>query len=183
MERLAEKEKRPKGWRRGTDEERGNERKSSDGKKKRERESPRPAGGRGRVTRGGENRERKRGRRIAGGGEGGRQGGGEGGERGGGEGGERGAGVGTGRRGVVLTRTGAFLIIICLSLGISREKKEGDRAATGVVGTGGRSVVGRWKKKEPVQRERKKERERLPKESQGSEWKERESERETGGRE
>lgn len=32
-------------------------------------------------------------------------------------------------------------------------------------------MVGRWKKKEPAQRERKKERERLPKESQGSEWK------------
>jgi hypothetical protein len=27
------------------------------------------------------------------------------------------------RRGVVLTRTGAFLIIICLSLGISREER------------------------------------------------------------
>lgn len=35
MERLAEKEKRPKGERKkGADEERGNERKSSDGKKK-----------------------------------------------------------------------------------------------------------------------------------------------------
>lgn len=33
------------------------------------------------------------------------------------------AGGGTGRRGVVLTRTGAFLIIICLSLGISREER------------------------------------------------------------
>lgn len=31
------------------------------------------------------------------------------------------------RRGVVLTRTGAFLIIICLSLGISREGVEGER--------------------------------------------------------
>lgn len=28
------------------------------------------------------------------------------------------------RRGVVLTRSGAFLIIICLSLGISREEEE-----------------------------------------------------------
>lgn len=38
--------------------------------------------------------------------------------RGKGEGGE------VKRRGVVLTRSGAFLIIICLSLGISREEKE-----------------------------------------------------------
>lgn len=43
----------------------------------------------------------------------------------------RDAGGGTGRRGVVLTRTDAFLIIICLSLGISREergKPRGERA-------------------------------------------------------
>ncbi|KYN08071.1 hypothetical protein ALC62_00916 [Cyphomyrmex costatus] len=47
-------------------------------------------------------------------------------------------GEGTGRRGVVLTRTGAFLIIICLSLGISREergKPRGERRAR-VDGTG-----------------------------------------------
>lgn len=37
---------------------------------------------------------------------------------------------GTGRRGVVLTRTGAFLIIICLSLGISREERERPRGAS-----------------------------------------------------
>lgn len=87
--------------------------------KKKKRESPRPSGRRGSAKCSGENRERKRGRRrIVGDGEGG---------EGGGDGGERGArseaGGGTGRRGVVLTRTGAFLIIICLSLGISREER------------------------------------------------------------
>lgn len=55
------------------------------------------------------------------------------------------AGGGIGRRGVVLTRTGAFLIIICLSLGISREERgrpRGERRRRG----GGNGRVP-WKKR------------------------------------
>lgn len=74
----------------------------------------------------------------------------------------RGAGGGTGRRGVVLTRTGAFLIIICLSLGISREERGKPRGEWRRNG-GGRRVP-RKKRARMVEKEgagprRKKERE------------------------
>lgn len=175
---------------RGTDEERGNERAEikRGKKKKRERERVRDRQEGGGAKCSGENRERKRGRRrIVGDGEGG---------EGGGDGGERGArseagGGGTGRRGVVLTRTGAFLIIICLSLGISREERGKPRGEWRRNG-GGRRVPrkkrARMVEKEgagPWMKERKRGR-GPPKESQGSERKrarKRDKERGIDGRE
>ncbi|EZA57562.1 hypothetical protein X777_02102 [Ooceraea biroi] len=90
------------------------------------------------------------------------------------------------RRGVVLTRTGAFLIIICLSLGISREERGrpcGERRQRGVDGRVPRKKRGRTEEKEGSAARRKKEREGRgpPKESQEARGKEREGKTEAGG--
>jgi len=86
------------------------------------------------------------------------------------------------RRGVVLTRTGAFLIIICLSLGISREERGRPRGQRrqrrcGRVGTVEEARQEGGKKRDPPREERKKERGEVPRKSRRRRVEESEKER------